>query len=89
MAGWLGRNGMDKRSEAIQQFVELHALEETAQQVLRSIFQQQPRALLLVWESATGIGVTSVPFSMALVQGLLMLVNETFEEDEEEEEEEE
>lgn len=83
---------MDKRTEAIQQFVEMHALEENAITALKTIFQQKPRALLIAWESPTGVGVTSVPFSVALVHGLLGMVTEMIDsanaEDEEEEEEE-
>lgn len=75
---------MDRRTEAIQQFVELHALEETAMQALKAVFAQKPRALLMAWETETGVGVTSVPFSMALVHGMMKLLEEMLEADEEE-----
>lgn len=80
---------MDKRAEAIQQFVEMHALEENALTALKAVFQQNPRALLIAWESATGVGVTSVPFSVALVHGLVGMVTEMIASENAEDEEEE
>lgn len=80
---------MDKRQEAIQQFVELHALEESAQQTLKAVFQQKPRVILIAWESATGVGVTTVPFSVALAHGLLLLVTEMIDKEDEENEKDE
>ena len=77
------------RKQAIQEFEAGAAFEGQVQTALRAIFEQKPRAVLIGWEHATGVGVTSVPFSVALVKGMMILLQELVDQEDEVEEEEE
>lgn len=59
------------REEAIQEFLADHDLGIRARATLEAVLRQNPRALLLVWETDRGLGLTAVPFSKALANGLV------------------
>ena len=60
---------MDKVA-AIEAFVAQQDFEEKLVAVARAIASQSPRAVLFFWETDTGYGWTTLPFSHALADGL-------------------
>lgn len=64
------------REEAIQDFLASNEIGLKARQTLEAVLQQNPRAILFVWETGAGLGLTSVPFSKALTNGLVQAAAE-------------
>jgi hypothetical protein len=59
-----------RRQVAVQQFVTNEHFSQQARVALEQVLGQSPRALMIVWETESGMNVTSVPFSVALSRGL-------------------
>lgn len=61
------------REEAVRQFVAQSELEEQLGALLSAIVGQNPRAILLFWETDKGFAWTTAPiYSEALAEGLVL-----------------
>ena len=59
------------REASIQEFAESADLDRRVLEVVAKILSRSPRAVLIAWESDTAFGLTAVPFSQALIKGMV------------------
>lgn len=59
------------REALIQEFADAAELDRRVMQVIARVLAKSPRAVLIAWEDDVSFGVTAVPFSRALVKGLV------------------
>lgn len=59
------------REALIQEFADAAELDRRVMQAIARVLAKSPRAVLIAWEDDVSFGVTAVPFSRALVKGLV------------------
>lgn len=59
------------RDALIQEFAESAELDRRVLEVVARILAKSPRAVLIAWEDDVSFGVTAVPFSRALIKGMV------------------
>ncbi len=59
------------RTDAIEQFSEMAALDKRAMEALSKVLAQGPSAILIAWEQAGEVKATTVPFSVCLMKGMV------------------
>lgn len=59
------------RDALLQEFAESAELDRRAIEVLAKILAKSPRAILIAWEDDASFGITAVPFSRALIKGMV------------------
>mgnify|MGYP000364273024 FL=1 len=63
------------REDAIKHFIEMNVLEENARATLARILSSyKPSTLLFAWEGEGGLGITTLPSSRALLEGMIGLI---------------
>lgn len=55
----------------MQEFTDSAELDRRVLETVAKILAKSPRAVLIAWEDDVSFGVTAVPFSRALVKGLV------------------
>lgn len=59
------------REALMQEFTDSAELDRRVLETVAKILAKSPRAVLIAWEDDVSFGVTAVPFSRALVKGLV------------------
>lgn len=59
------------REALMQEFTDSAELDRRVLETVAKILAKSPRAVLIAWEDDGSFGVTAVPFSRALVKGLV------------------
>lgn len=59
------------RDALIQEFAESAELDRRVLEVVAKILAKSPRAVLIAWENDGSFGVTAIPFSRALIKGMV------------------
>lgn len=59
------------RDALLQEFAESAELDRRVLEVVAKILAKSPRAVLIAWEDDVSFGVTTIPFSRALVKGMV------------------
>lgn len=62
---------MDPRAATIQEFADSAELDRRVLEAVAKILAKSPRAVLIAWEDDVSFGITAVPFSRALVKGMV------------------
>lgn len=59
------------RDALMQEFTDSAELDRRVLETVAKILAKSPRAVLIAWEDDVSFGVTAIPFSRALVKGLV------------------
>lgn len=55
----------------MQEFAESAELDRRVLEVVAKILAKSPRAILIAWEDDVSFGIAAVPFSRALIKGMV------------------
>lgn len=61
----------DRAKKAIEEFSEVVALDRKMAAAVSKIIAENPSAVLIAWEQEGSIKVTSIPFSVYLIRGMV------------------
>lgn len=59
------------REALMQEFADSAELDRRVLETVAKVLAKSPRAVLIAWEDDVSFGITAVPFSRALVKGLV------------------